>query len=541
MKQGFDTDFLVLGSGVAGLYLALQLAELGSVTVITKARPDDANTSWAQGGVASVLSANDSFESHIADTLEAGAGLCDPQAVRVLVTEGPGHVRKLMELGARFAQDEAGHLELGREGGHSQNRIVHADDLTGLEIERVLLQAVQERGIRLLDQHVVVELITRYHVQDELPKDVAECYGAYVYDRETWEIFIIRARSTILATGGAGQVYLHNTNPEVATGDGVALAYRAGARIANMEFYQFHPTALYNPDSKVPFLISEALRGFGGRLLDDTEQEFMARYDERRELAPRDIVARAIDSELKRRAVDHVWLDVRHKDREELMSHFPNIFAHCLDLGIDISKDLIPVVPAAHYMCGGVQTDLSGATNSKRLFAIGEVACSGVHGGNRLASNSLLEGLVFANRVAEYLRSEPPPAISALPRAREWNKDGLTNAEEWILVRHNYEEIKKIMWDYVGIVRSNLRLLRARSRIQLLNREIQDFYKRTRIQNKILELRNLGLVARLILESALMRTESRGLHFSTDYPENRNPSREDSILRRDPGHNLQEE
>lgn len=539
MKDSINVDYLILGSGLSGLYTALKLSKLGSVLIVTKAKKDDANTTFAQGGVASVLTDTDSYESHINDTLIAGAGLCDPEAVRILVQEGPEHIRELIELGATFETDKEGRLSLGREGGHSQNRIVHNADLTGKEIERVLLAAVQKRGIQILDHHVAVELITEYHTTQRAEKIEPACYGAYIYDRNSWEIFIIHAKSTILATGGAGQVYLHNTNPEVATGDGVALAYRAGAKIANMEFYQFHPTALYNPDTSQTFLITEALRGFGGKLQDKAGKLFMSEYDRRLELAPRDIVARAIDAQLKKTAAAHVWLDVTHLDREKLMSHFPNIFAHCLDSGIDISKDKIPVVPAAHYMCGGVMTDLYGRTNLKHLYALGEVACTGVHGGNRLASNSLLEGLVFAARIAQALTLDKKP--ESTPAIKAWVKDGLDNAEEWILVRHNYDEIKKIMWDYVGIVRSNLRLQRARSRIILLNREINDFYNRTRIQNKILELRNLGLVARLILESAIMRKESRGLHFSTDFNENREPSSVYTILRRTDQVNLQKD
>ncbi len=546
MGRQEDVDFLVLGSGVSGLYLAYHLAALGRVLILTKAKVEDANTSWAQGGIASVLHSSDSFEKHIADTLEAGAGLCDEEAVRVLVTEGPRHIRKLMELGARFEQDAAGALHLGREGGHSENRIVHAADLTGREVERALLAACRGRNIEIREFVSAVELITRYHLKDSpvigrnvgtstgdavaTPPGEPRCFGAYVYDRQTWDITVVRARATILATGGAGQVYLHNTNPDVATGDGVALGFRAGAEVANLEFYQFHPTALYNPGAERPFLISEALRGFGARLLGADTEPFMQKYDPREELAPRDIVARAIDAELKRTGARHVWLDIRHRTREELLEHFPNIFAHCLDISVDISRDLIPVVPAAHYMCGGVRTDLWGRTCIAGLYAVGEAACTGVHGGNRLASNSLLEGLVFGARIAESLTGAPEPA--QMPDIKEWQKEGLANAEEWILVQHDFDEIKKTMWDYVGIVRSELRLNRAMRRIQLLNREIDDFYRRTVIQNKILELRNLGLVARLIVESALARAESRGLHFMTDFPENRSPSRQDTVLRR---------
>ncbi|MCR9144032.1 MAG: FAD-dependent oxidoreductase [bacterium] len=566
-----DVDFLILGSGISGLYTAYLLADHGKTMIVTKSKMEHASTSWAQGGIASVLTDEDSFESHIEDTLNAGAGLCDPEAVRVLVTEGPEHVRKLIELGARFERDDEGELHLGREGGHSQNRIVHAADLTGHEVEKVLLESVRKKGVPIIEHSSAVEIITRFHLKDpaaaapgaKLPdwsgaasssdqaandspdaqvaaewpapdndstRANSHCYGAYIYDRQTWDITIVRAKATVLGTGGAGQVYLHNTNPTVSTGDGVALAYRAGAEVSDMEFYQFHPTSLYDPESERTFLITEALRGFGGILRGADREPFMEKYDPRKDLAPRDIVARAIDAELKRSALQHVWLDVRHKSREELMEHFPNIFSYCLDRGIDISRDMIPVVPAAHYMCGGVQTDLHGRTCIQGLFALGEVSCTGVHGGNRLASNSLLEGLVFAARIAEYLKANP--AQYTVPEIREWQKEGLANADEWILVQHDFEEIKKVMWDYVGIVRSDLRLHRARRRIQLLHDEIRDFYRRTVIQNKILELRNLALVARLMVDSALSRTESRGLHYSTDYPEDREPSSKHTTLRR---------
>ena len=529
MTRVVDVDFLILGSGVSGLYAALLLSDFGKVLVVTKEAAAESNTSYAQGGVASVLAATDSFEKHIADTLEAGAGLCDRAAVEVLVQEGPGHVRRLMELGAQFQRTATGELDLGREGGHSANRIVHAADLTGREIERVLEKSVRDRGIEILEYHAAVELITNYHLEI-FPDGPLSCYGAYIYDRRSWDIFIVRARAVLLATGGAGQVYLHNTNPDVSTGDGVALGYRAGAVISNMEFFQFHPTVLPSQEGRRAFLITEALRGFGARLLGPDEQPFMGRYDARQELAPRDIVARAIDAELKRTGARHVWLDARHAGRDALLEHFPNVYAGCLDRNIDISKDLIPVVPAAHYMCGGVRTDIAGQTNLPGLFAIGEVACTGVHGGNRLASNSLLEGLVFAARSAAFIREGSAPR--AHPRVRSWNKEGLVNAEEWILVQYNYEEVRKVMWNLVGIVRSNLRLHRALRRINLLHEEVQDFYRRTIIQNRILELRNITLVARLIVESALQRQESRGLHYSTDYPENREPSNSYTDVRR---------
>ena len=525
-----ECDFLILGSGVTGLYTALQLAELGSVILVTKSELVESNTAYAQGGIASVLAGTDSFESHINDTLDAGAGLCDPEAVRVLVTEGPGHIKRLVELGAHFERNQTGELDLHREGGHSHNRIVHSGDLTGKEVELVLAASARSKNVTILEHHTAVELITRYHLKDSRPSaDEPTCFGAYIYNRKTWEISIIRARATILATGGAGHVYLHNTNPEVATGDGIALGYKAGAVITNMEFYQFHPTCLYDPGRR-SFLITEAMRGFGGKLLNFDKKPFMHQYDDRKELAPRDIVARAIDAEMKKSGSPHVWLDVTHFSADELLHSFPNIYATCLSRGIDIAKDLIPVVPAAHYMCGGVQTDLFGRTALKGLYAAGEVASTGVHGGNRLASNSLLEGLVFGSRIVDDLKQNK--ISRSVDAIRPWDKEGLDNPEEWILVQHNYGEIRHIMWNYVGIVRSNLRLDRALRRIDLLLDEVTDFYRRTVIQNKILELRNLAIVAKLIILSARNRHESRGLHYSTDYAENRAPSRQNTSIKR---------
>jgi len=533
VRENIDVDFLILGSGVSGLYAALLLSEFGETLVVTKEKATESSTRYAQGGVASVLAAGDSFEDHIQDTLDAGAGLCDPAAVETLVREGPDHVRRLARIGVNFEKNAQGELDLGREGGHSANRIAHAHDFTGREIELALEKNARDRGIRILEYHSAVELITRYHLKNGPGGGDPRCFGAYVYDRRSWDIFIVRAKAVILATGGAGQVYLHNTNPEIATGDGVALAYRAGAVISNMEFFQFHPTSLYSPGKRT-FLISEALRGYGAHLLDANQERFMKKYDSREELAPRDIVARAIDAELKRSGARHLWLDVRHKNPDELMEKFPNIYAHCLERGVNIARDLIPVVPAAHYMCGGVRTDLDGRTNIEGLFVIGETACTGVHGGNRLASNSLLEGLVFASRAAEYLKSRRGEDSSEKIEIKPWDKEGLKNAEEWILVRHNFEELKRAMWDYVGIVRSDLRLNRALRRIRMLHDEVEDFYRRTEIQNKILELRNLAQVSLLIIESALSRKESRGLHYSTDYAESREPSRQYTELRRSP-------
>ena len=527
-----ECDFLVIGSGIAGLYSAYLLSDIGNVVIVTKGSLTDSSTSFAQGGIASVIEAEDSFESHIQDTLIAGAGLCDFDAVSTMVTEGPDHIRKLIDLGVNFARDKDGNLELGREGGHSVNRIVHAADFTGQEIELLLEKTVRERNVKILENTSVVDLITRYHLTEGNPgEEKPRCFGAYVYDRSTWNINIIRSRYTILAAGGAGQVYLHNTNPSVSTGDGIAVAYRAGAGICNLEFYQFHPTALYSPGYPT-FLITEALRGYGAVLKDQDGKQFMDHYDARKELAPRDIVARAIDAELKKSGTSHVYLDVRHKPERELKIKFPNIYETCRQRGIDITQSMIPVVPAAHYMCGGVKTDLDGQTDLEDLFAVGEVACTGVHGGNRLASNSLLEGLVFPGRIKRFIQEKGMKKDFDKPEIRPWINEGLHLTEEWVLVQHNFDNIRQVMWDYVGIVRSNLRLDRALRRINLLYDEINDFYKRAVIQNKVLELRNLALVARLIILSAISRHESRGLHYNTDYKENRETSRNYTILDR---------
>jgi len=524
------TDFLIIGSGVTGLFLALKVSEFGSVTIVTKKSDYESNTNYAQGGIASVFADNDNLDEHIQDTLIAGAGLCDPEAVRILVEEGPSKVQELLEIGVPFNKDESGKLDLSREGGHRKNRIVHALDRTGREVEASLLTAVKNKGnIQILENHACVDLLTRHQIKDNegLP---LRCYGAYILNTEDGEVAPLIAKRTIVATGGAGQVYQHTTNPSIATGDGVACAYRAGAKVKNMEFYQFHPTSLYH-DQGNSFLISEAVRGEGGILRDFQGRAFMVDYHEMKDLAPRDIVARAIDNEMKKNGVPHVYLDITHKPREFVRGHFPSIYETCLKLGIDITSQAIPVVPAAHYMCGGIETDLWGRTSIENLYAAGEATCTGVHGGNRLASNSLLECLVFANRIAQDIAAASeliyPPEISKIPN---WNKEGTKNAEEWVLVSHDLYEIKSLMSDYVGIVRSNLRLMRASRRIQVIREEIKDFYNRTTISLGLLELRNLALIADIIVRSALLRKESRGLHYSTDYPENREPSRNDTVI-----------
>ncbi len=511
---------MVVGSGIAGLSFALKAAGHGSVAVVTKRKGADTNTAWAQGGIACVTSDEDSFELHVRDTLEAGAGLCDEAVVRTVVTEGPERIRELMELGLQFDErDVSGHreLDLGREGGHSKRRVLHVQDATGKEIEETLLRELgrsRSRGIELLENHMAVDLITAaklgFAAEDR-------CLGVYVLDEKTDEVETIRSDRIVLATGGCGKVYLYTTNPDIATGDGVAMAWRAGAEIANMEFIQFHPTCLFHAQAK-SFLISEALRGEGGILRNNRGEDFMKRYDARGSLAPRDIVARAIDAEIKRSGAKCVFLDITHKSPEFIRERFPHIYETCLRFGIDISKQSIPVVPAAHYQCGGIKTDMNGATSLPGLYAIGEVACTGLHGANRLASNSLLEGLVVAHRAAAACmraRSSSRQKIS-LP---EWKSGNVQDVDELVVIYHNWDEIRRLMWDYVGIVRTDKRLQRASARLRNLQREIREFYWNFKVSVDLLELRNLATVAALIVDSALSRQESRGLHYTIDYPE----------------------
>mgnify|MGYP000116620155 CR=1 FL=1 len=514
------TDYLILGSGVAGLFYALKIADSGTVAIVTKKEKAESNTNYAQGGIASVISSDDSFDLHIADTLNAGAGLCHKKVVEILVQEGPQRIKELIVFGTQFTQ-HGKNLDLGKEGGHSKHRIVHAADLTGKEIERALLTHVANHpNITVYEDHLSIDLITEHHLikTEKQQQDTIHCWGAYVLDIQKNIVKKFLAKTTMLATGGAGQVYLHTTNPRIATGDGIAMAYRAGAKIANMEFIQFHPTTLYNSGSP-SFLISEAVRGFGGILRTKSGEDFMKKYDTRESLAPRDIVARAIDTELKKSGDEFVYLDITHLNPKTVKEHFPNIYERCLhNYKIDITKEYIPVVPAAHYSCGGVITDLYGKTNIINLYASGEVTMTGVHGANRLASNSLLEGLVFSHRAAEESRKDIPTKNS-IPEIPEWDDSGTINSEEWILISHDRKEIQQIMWDYVGIVRSNYRLERAQRRINLIVEEITDFYRRTKVTEGLLELRNLACVAELIIRSALQRKESRGLHYTTDYPQ----------------------
>jgi len=513
-------DFMVIGSGIAGLSYALKVAKSGTVGIVTKKEQAESNTNYAQGGIAAVMSVVDSFELHVKDTLSAGVGLSHRDAVEVLVREGPLRLRELMEIGAQFTVRD-GHLDLGREGGHSVNRIVHANDLTGREIERALLHAVAaDPNIRVFENHVCVELITEHHLVRPRPAGERRihCWGAYALNDKERRVDTFLAPVVLLSTGGLGHVYLHTTNPLIATGDGVAMAHRAGASVANMEFIQFHPTTLFNSGSPA-FLISEAVRGFGGVLKAQDGEEFMQQYDPRRSLAPRDIVALAIDTELKKRGDEYVLLDLRHLPEADVRDHFPHIYTTCLErYKLDITKEPIPVVPAAHYSCGGVVSDIEGMTNIEGLYATGEVSMTGVHGANRLASNSLLEALVFSDRAARQSTGYLHDTDRAIPAIRDWDDSGTFNAEEWVLISHNRKEIQQIMWDYVGIVRSDLRLQRALHRMELIRDEVENFYKKTKVTEQLLELRNLALCAMLIIRCAMKRKESRGLHCTTDYP-----------------------
>jgi L-aspartate oxidase len=537
MRDDVSTvEFLVLGAGVAGLTFALQAARHGRVLVVTKSDRDESNTKYAQGGIAAVWSPEDTIEAHVEDTLVAGAGLCRRDAVEQTVREASDAVQALIDLGARFSRRASNPAEydLHREGGHSKRRILHADDLTGAEIIRALLAAAAaEPNVEILEHHHAVDLITHNSLArrtGEVPEDPDRVVGAYLLDAVTGDVRVVGAKIVALCTGGAGKVYLYTSNPDIASGDGVAMAWRAGARIANMEFVQFHPTILYHPHAK-GFLISEALRGEGGRLVLHTGERFMDRYDRRGELAPRDIVARAIDAELKRRGDDCVFLDMTHLDRAELQHKFPNIYARCMELGIDMATRPIPVVPAAHYFCGGVQTDLSGESSISNLFAIGECACTGLHGANRLASNSLLEALVFARHAVETaaLRLPDLRAPDGIP---PWDPGKAVDSDEQVVITQTWDEVRRFMWNYVGIVRTTRRLLRAQARVERVQEEIYDYYWDFKLTAPLVELRNLATVADLVIESALRRRESRGLHFTLDYP-NADPRWiRDTVLRR---------
>jgi L-aspartate oxidase len=507
----FDT--LIIGSGLAGLTMAIKLADHRKVGLITKKSLLDGASGSAQGGIAAVLSADDTLDAHIQDTLTAGAGLCDEAVTRYVVERGKAAIDWLIGQGVPFTRDvfsEMGY-HLTREGGHSRRRIIHAADATGHAVQETLASRVlQHPNITILENHISVDLITG----KKMGRAENQCYGVYALNCLSDEVITIAAQNTILATGGAGKVYLYTTNPDTATGDGIAMAWRAGCRVGNMEFIQFHPTCLYHPHAK-SFLISEAVRGEGGVLKLPDGTRFMPWHDSRAELAPRDIVARAIDFEMKKRGLDCVYLDISHQSVEFLQEHFPTIYARCLSLGINIGREPIPVVPAAHYTCGGVVADLHARTDVQNLYAVGETAYSGLHGANRLASNSLLECLVFADAAVQDILGKPINNIIALP---EWDESRVTDADEQIVIAHNWAELRHFMWDYVGIVRTNKRLQRAQHRIQLLQDEIHEYYTNFHISSDLLELRNLVLNAELIVQSALMRHESRGLHFSKDYP-----------------------
>lgn len=524
MSRELETDYLVIGSGISGLFFALKAAEHGRVVVVTKKQTTDTATDWAQGGIAAVLGPDDSLESHVADTLKVGDGLCHRDIVELTVAEGPGHIRTLQELGVHFATRDDGALDLTREGGHSKRRVAHYKDITGHEIQRALMEAAErESQITVLEDHLAIDLLSCAH-----QGDTPGCYGAFVLDNHTGEVHSVTARATVLASGGSGKVYVYTSNPDVATGDGVAMAYRIGADVTNMEFVQFHPTVLYHPHAK-SFLISEALRGEGGLLRLASGDSFIENYHPDKELGPRDVVARAIDNELKRSGDDSVFLDMTHLDPEFVTNRFPNIAERCSSYGIDITQQPIPVVPAAHYQCGGVQTDAHGRTTIPGLFAIGECAHTGLHGACRLASNSLLEGVVFAARAADAVRDcQPLRPKKPIP----WTAGDATDSDDAIVVALNWDEIRRFMWSYVGIVRSDKRLERARRRIDLLQREIDDYYWDFKVTSDIVELRNLALVARLIIDSASARHESRGLHYTLDYPDKHEGQVVDTVLRK---------
>ena len=520
--QNFDV--LIIGSGLAGQSAALRLANHCRVVLVSKRTLEDSASGWAQGGIAAVLDSRDSIEAHIQDTLIAGAWLNDEPATRFVVKNGQRAIEWLIEQGVPFTKDEAGY-HLTREGGHSARRVIHVADATGFAVQDTLTKKVRANpNITILESHIAIDLITG----EKLGTGENRCFGAYVLDSRNGEVITIGATNTLIATGGAGKVYLYTTNPDTSTGDGIAMAFRAGCRISNMEFIQFHPTCLYHPQAK-SFLISEAVRGEGGLLRLPDGTRFMLEHDKRAELAPRDVVARAIDFEMKKRGLDCVFLDISHKGEDFIRAHFPNIHARCLELGIDITRDGIPVVPAAHYTCGGIVSDLRGRTDVSGLYVAGEASCTGLHGANRLASNSLLECLVFSEAAVNDILASKPGAFPDLPL---WDESRVTDADEEVVISHNWDELRRFMWDYVGIVRTTKRLKRAKHRIGLLTREIHEFYSKFRVSHDLIELRNLVTTADLIVRCAMLRKESRGLHYSRDYPDMLPKAKNTTIRRR---------
>ena len=524
----FKTDFLILGSGIAGLSLAIKASTLGSVAIVTKKEKTESNTNYAQGGIAAVTDQTDSFDEHIQDTLICGAGLCKKDVVDFVVREAPPRIQELIEWGVNFTKSETNSniYDLGREGGHNRRRVLHAKDLTGREIERALNEKVSHlKNVNIYENHIGIDLIIKKEGSDK----IGRCLGAYVLDINKSEIHTYRAKYTILCTGGAGKVYLITTNPDIATGDGLAMAYRAGAQIANMEFIQFHPTCLYHPDAKA-FLISEAVRGEGGILKLKNGSTFMEKYHPMKSLAPRDIVAKAIDTEIKQSGDEYVLLDITHRDRDFLINRFPNIYNKCLEYGIDITSQPIPIAPAAHYICGGVLVDHYGKTSIANLFACGEVSCTGLHGANRLASNSLLEAVVYSHRVYTEISRNINKIKHSDAFIAPWDPSGTTESDDSVVVTHNWDEIRRCMWNYVGIVRSDKRLARAARRIDLIQKEIHEYYWHFKVTKDLVELRNITTVAKLIVRSAFLRKESRGLHYNIDYPDTLDEFKKDTII-----------
>lgn len=514
-------DFLVIGSGIAGMSFALKAADKGRVAILCKTTLEEANTFFAQGGIASVTAPFDDFEKHIQDTLIAGDGLCDKKVVEKVVKEAPAQIEELIKWGVDFDKDDKGNFDLHKEGGHSEFRILHHKDTTGEEIQKSLIRSVKSHpNIKVFDHHFAIEILTQHHLGKKITRHTEniECYGAYVLSERTRNINTFLSKVTMIATGGIGNIYQTTTNPLVATGDGIAMVYRAKGQVKDMEFVQFHPTALYNPKERPSFLITEAMRGYGGILKTLNGKEFMQKYDERKSLAPRDIVARAIDTEMKIKGSDYVYLDVTHKDKEETKKHFPNIYEKCLSEGIDITKDYIPVAPAAHYLCGGIVVDINGQSSIKRLYASGECSCTGLHGANRLASNSLIEAVVYADSAAKHAK-ENIHNYEFNENIPDWNDEGTSLPEEMVLITQSSKEVGSIMSNYVGIVRSNLRLKRAFDRLEILYDETENLFIRSVVSRDICELRNIINVGYLVIKQAMERKESRGLHYTIDYPD----------------------